>query len=112
MWETAKTFGKLPSEVAIFDCELTEFSKFCFNRDVAAFGQAVQTKVQKAATSSNPVIAQTQRQREFERMMGGDMDISATGFADPSEAESPYVRVVGENPADPDEIALGDGWMI
>lgn len=112
MWETAKTFGKLPSEVALFDCELTEFSRFCFNRDVAAFGQAVQTKVAKAATSSNALIAQTQREREWERLMGGDMRTSGTGFADPTEADSPYVRVVGQNPDDVDEVALDDGWMI
>ncbi|WP_155770279.1 hypothetical protein [Mycobacterium asiaticum] len=78
---------------------------------MAAFGQAVQTRVQKAATSSNASIAQTQREREFERLMGGDMGTSATGFADPTESDSPYGRVVGQDPRDED-VDLDAGWVF
>lgn len=85
-------------------------ARFFFDRDIAGFGQAVQTRVQKAATSSNASIAQTQREREFERLMGGDMRLSATGFADPTEGEFSG-RVVGDDPRDED-VALDDGWTF
>lgn len=108
----AKLFGQRPSDLAILDETVGEFGRFFLDRGVTAFGQAVQTRVEKAASSSNPAIARTQQQREWERLMGGDMTNSATGFADPSESMSTHGRSIGKDSNDDgdDMVIEGDLW--
>lgn len=86
--------------------------RFWFNRGIATFGRAVQSRVEKAADSSNPVIAKMQRMREWERLMGGDMDTSAVGFADPTQGElSPHARAEGrDDDDDDDEMAINGAY--
>lgn len=108
----AKLFGQRPSDVAILDECVGEFGRFYFDRGIAAFGQAVNARVERAGQSSNPTIAKTQRMREWERLMGGDMANSAAGFASPSEASgSSHGRVIGapRNEDDDDETMLQGG---
>lgn len=107
----AKLFGQRPSDIALLDDCIGEISRFWFDRGIAAFGNGVAAALEKAAQSSNPTIAATQRQREWERLMGGDMETSTTGFRDVHDPLSAHGRVVG---ADGDEeTALEDGdWDL
>lgn len=101
----AKLFSQKPSDVALLDDCVGQFGKFYFNRGIAAFGRGVHARIEEVGQSSNPVIARTQRIREWERLMGGDMEGSAAGFADPTVSASAHARVVGE-PAEDDDIVL------
>jgi hypothetical protein len=111
IFEMATLFHQRPSDVAILDDCVNQVGRFWFNRGIATFGRAVQTMVDKAAESSNPAIARTQRQREWERLMGGDMTTSATGFADPAESSSPHARIAGRDDTDDDNMIVdGNYW--
>ncbi|OBC11441.1 hypothetical protein A5784_35175 [Mycobacterium sp. 852013-50091_SCH5140682] len=101
----AKLFHQKPSDIAILDERVGEFGTFFFNRGIAAFGRGVLSRLDEVSQSKNPVIARTQRMREWERLMGGDMDQSTTGFADPTEGSaSAHARVVGERDGDEDIV--------
>lgn len=109
----AKLFGQKPSDVAILDERVGEFGRFFFNRGIAAFGRGVHARLDQVATSSNAVIAKSQREREWERLMGGDMENSMTGFADPTpDTVSANARVIGGDTDDDEEdiILDGGGW--
>lgn len=111
IFELATLFHKLPSDVALLDESVNSVGRFWFDRGIAAFGRAVQTRVEKAGESSNAAIAQTQRQREWERLMGGDMETSATGFADPTKSSSPYALGLDNDDDDDGETVInGSYW--
>ena len=104
IYEMAKLFCQKPSDIAVLDDCVGEFGAFYFNRGIAAFGRGVHARLQEVGQSTNPVIARAQREREWERLMGGDMNGSATGFADPAVATaSAHARVIGERANDADE---------
>ncbi|TDO18129.1 hypothetical protein EV580_1311 [Mycobacterium sp. BK086] len=64
-------------------------------------------QLEKASQSNNAAIAQIQRTREWERLMGVDMSTSTTGFADPGESMTPHSRRVGgEDRPDTDDMDL------
>jgi hypothetical protein len=105
----AKLFAQLPSDIAVLDDCVGEFGRFWFNRGIAAFGRAVQTRMEEVGQSSNPAIAQSQRIREWNRLMGEDMSNSAVGFADPGEGLSAHGRAIGVEDEDEDDIDLDDG---
>lgn len=85
LYQQSKLFGKLPSEIAVLDdCLLDDIGRYYFNRGIYMFGQHVDARVEAAGTSRDPALAATQREREWERLMGFDMDESTTGFADPT----------------------------
>lgn len=103
----AKLFCQKPSDIALLDERVGEFGTFWFNRGIAAFGRGVHARLDEVGQSKNPVIAQAQRVREWERLMGGDMDGSATGFADPGVAvASANARVIGADSQDDEDIVL------
>ncbi|WP_454232146.1 hypothetical protein [Mycolicibacterium fortuitum] len=103
----AKLFCKKPSDIAVLDDHIGEFGRFYFNRGIAAFGRGVLARLDEVSQSKNPVIARTQRLREWERLMGGDMDQSTTGFADPAVASSSSnARVIGAQSSDDEDIVL------
>lgn len=103
----AKLFGQKPSDVALLDDCVGEIGRFWFDRGIAAFGNGVAAALERAGQASNPTIARAQRQREWERLMGGDMESSATGFADVgADSVSAHGRVIGDDPDD-EEIVLG-----
>lgn len=107
----ATMFGQRPSDVAILDERVDALGLFYFDRGIATFGRAVQTRVDNAADSNNAIIARTQRMREWERLMGGDMQVSAAGFADPSQGDiSPHARSRGRDEADDDETEIAGNW--
>ncbi|ETB35630.1 MULTISPECIES: hypothetical protein [Mycobacterium avium complex (MAC)] len=107
----ATLFNQRPSDVALLDESVGPIGRFYFDRGIASFGQAVKVRVEKAGTASNPAIAKTQRMREWERLMGGDMTNSTTGFADPLDAPSPRSRVKGRPDDDAAELAVeGEDW--
>jgi hypothetical protein len=110
IYERAKLFGQNPSDCALLPECVGEIGRFYFDRGIWAFGRHVTNRLQEAGQSSNASIAQAQREREWEKLMGGDMTSSATGFADPSEAASVHSRVVGE-PSAEDEDLLGAGGI-
>lgn len=100
IYERAKLFGQKPSDTALLDESVGEIGRFYFDRGVWAFGRHVANRLDEAGQSKNPAIAQAQRAREWERLMGADMTNSATGFADPSaDSVSAHGRTVGA-PAD------------
>jgi hypothetical protein len=107
IYERAKLFGQNPSDVALLDERVGEIGRFYFNRGIWAFGKHVARRLDEAGQSRDQTIAQTQREREWERLMGADMTSSATGFRDPGESMSAHGRVVGGPAAgDDDEIVL------
>lgn len=112
IYEMATLFGQRPSDVAILDERVDALGLFYFDRGIATFGRAVQSRVEKAGTSSNAAIAQTQREREWERLMGGDVLSSATGFADPAAGDlSRHARATGRDESDDEEMAFeGAPW--
>jgi hypothetical protein len=103
IYERAKLFGQKPSDVALLDERVGEIGRFYFDRGIWAFGKHVANRLDEAGQSENPTIAQAQRLREWERLMGGDMTNSATGFRDPSESVSPHGRVIGRDADSDDE---------
>lgn len=108
----AKLFGQKPSDIALLDESVGPIHRFYFDRGIAAFGQAVHMRVEQAGQSRNPVIAKAQRAREWERLMGGDMSKSATGFADPSsESLSAHGMSVGRDDSGEEEMIL-DGEVF
>jgi hypothetical protein len=86
VYEMAKTFGQKPSDVALLDDCVSGFGLFCFNRGIAAFGNAVHSRMQRAGRSDDAAIARFQREREWARLMGADMETWTDGFADPATA--------------------------
>lgn len=103
----AKLFCQRPSDIAILDDRIGQFGRFYFDRGIAAFGRGVLSRLDEVSQSKNPVIARTQRLREWERLMGGDMDQSTTGFADPAvAASSSNARVIGAQSNDDEDIVL------
>jgi len=63
--------------------------------------------LQQAGQSKNPAIAASQREREWERLMGGDLDQSDAGFATPTaNSISEHGRIVGEDSDEDEEIPL------
>lgn len=109
----ATLFNQLPSDVALLSDSVGEYGRFYFNRGIASFGQAIKVRVDKAGTAKNPAIAKTQRMREWERLMGGDMTSSATGFADPTDASSTHGRIKGrdDDDGDGDDVVItGGDW--
>jgi hypothetical protein len=98
-------FGKNPSDVALLDERVGEIGRFYFDRGIWAFGRHVANRLDEAGQSENPAIARTQREREWERLMGADMTDSATGFRDPVGPVSAHGRIVGAA-GDDDEIVL------
>ena len=61
-----------------------DVARYYFDRGIWLFGEHVQSRIDAvSANTHDAALAQTQRQREFQRLMGGDMDVS-TGFADPA----------------------------
>lgn len=110
----ATLFNQLPSDVALLSDSVGEYGRFYFNRGIASFGQAIKVRVDKAGTAKNPAIAKTQRMREWERLMGGDMTSSTTGFADPvEEASSTHGRIKGRDDEDgdgDDVVITGGDW--
>lgn len=105
----AKLFSQRPSDVAVLDDCVGEFGRFWFNRGIAAFGRAVHARMEEVGQSSNPAIAQAQRIREWNRLMGEDMTGSAVGFRDPGEGLSAHGRAIGLEDDDEDDIVLDDG---
>lgn len=108
IYEMAQLFGQKPSDVALLDDCVGDVGRYYFNRGIAAFGRAVKVKVEAAGTSSNATIAQTQRVREFERLLGRDMSSSAAGFRDPGDGLSAHGRSIG-GPDDGDDDMVIDG---
>lgn len=106
----AKLFCQKPSDIAILDDRVGEFGRFFFNRAIAAFGRGVHARLNEVATSREPAIAQSQKEREWERLMGGDED-SAAGFADPTMGSiSGHAKVVGAQSDDEDIVVEGAYW--
>lgn len=106
IYERAKLFGCLPSDVALLDECVSDIGRFYFDRGIWAFGRHVTTRLEEAGRSNNQAIARVQRIREWERLMGIDMSTSTSGFADPGESLSAHGRRVGADPDDADEIIL------
>lgn len=106
----AKMFNQRPSDVALLDDCVSRVGRFYFDRDIADFGSGVHARMQQVGQSSNPAIARMQKEREWERLMGGDMSTSTTGFQDPSpDSISAHGKAIGA-PEDDDEedIVLDD----
>jgi len=85
-----------------------DIGKYYFDRGIWAFGERVKNRLEEVAgNTQNAAIAQSRREREWERLMGADMSQSTAGFADPSpESLSAHGRSVGESDEDEIEIAL------
>lgn len=100
----AKLFGQKPSDVALLDDSVGRVGRWYFDRDVAAFGLGVHSRMERAGQSSNAAIARMQKEREWERLMGGDMATSTTGFQDPSpDSISAHGKAIGDVDDDDDE---------
>jgi hypothetical protein len=109
IYERAKLFGQKPSDTALLDEAVGEIGRFYFDRGIWAFGRHVANRLEAAGQSSNQAIAQAQREREWERLMGADMTNSATGFADPSvDSLSPHGRIAGEDGRSDDDLIVLD----
>lgn len=80
--------------------------RWVFDRGIWAFGRYVERSINEAATSDDPSLAAHQKEREFERLMGGDMQDSTSGYADP--ATSGYARV--ESAGRGGETILASGY--
>ena len=106
IFERAKMFGQNPSDVALLDECVGEIGRFYFDRGIWAFGKHVANRLDEAGQSNNKTIARTQREREWERLMGTDMSNSTTGFRDLGESVSPHGRVVGGPVSGDDDIVL------
>lgn len=97
----AKAFGCKPSDVALLAECVEEIGRYYFDRGIWAFGRDVDAKVDEAGQSKDSTIARTQREREWERLMGADMSNSTAGFADPGSA------MAARDDSDDDDIELG-----
>ncbi|KLO25903.1 hypothetical protein ABW16_21580 [Mycolicibacter heraklionensis] len=98
IYRRAIAFSQRPSDIAYLDDCVDDVGRYYFDRGIWAFGEHVKNRLEEAAGSTeNASIAQSRREREWERLMGGDMTESTAGFADPSpESLSAHGRSVGE----------------
>lgn len=101
IYERAKAFGQRPSDVALLDECVGDIGRFYFDRGIWAFGRHVTARLEEAGQSSNAAIAQVQRLREWERLMGVDMATSTTGFREVDESSlSQHARRSGGGSTD------------
>jgi hypothetical protein len=99
IYRRAKAFNQRPSSIVLLDDRVGDIGRFYFDRGIWAFGEAVANRLDEVvAGTRNPVIAQAQREREWARLMGDDMETSTAGFRDVGDV-SPHARVIG----DPDD---------
>jgi hypothetical protein len=110
IYERAKLFGQKPSDFALLDECVGDIGRFYFDRGIWAWGKRVISRLEEAGQSSNESIARTQRQREWERLMGADMTNSATGFREVNaDSVSSHGRVLGaDTGGDDDDLVVLD----
>lgn len=109
----AKTFGQKPSDLALLDDSISDVGRFFFNRGVAAFGNAVHERMSVIGRESSPVLARALREREWQRIMGGDPD-DTSAFAEPDPTSmSAHARVIGADDMELDDEEfdiVDDSW--
>jgi len=98
IYQRAIAFNQKPSDTAYLDDCIDAVGRYYFDRGIWAFGEHVKRRLDEVTNSTeNASIAQSRREREWERLMGEDMSQSAAGFADPTpESLSAHGRSVGE----------------
>lgn len=116
----AKEFGQRPSDFAFLDDSVGDIGRWYFDSGVWAFGNYVGQRLNEVVSgATNPIIARSLQDREFERLMGVDTDESTTGFAEPPTPDTVSVhgRIVGDFPEDtPDDdeediVLEDDEWL-
>lgn|GEM_PF-4668171 len=98
IYQRATAFNQRPSDIAYLDDCVDEIGRYYFDRGIWAFGEHVKNRLDEVVgTTQNAAIAQSRREREWNRLMGVDMSQSAAGFADPTpESITAHGRSVGD----------------
>jgi len=109
IYQRAKTFGKLPSDVALFDDSVVPLVRWYFDRGIWAWGEHVIGRLAEAGHGGNPAFAASRREAVFLELMGGDV---SSAYAAPDAAAPSRQAGVDRRASNDDDDRVFEGTFV